>query len=156
MQHIFLIPLVESIEPVDLLEIASRNKITVGTVKTLRDYIDLCSRSDISNSAILMIAEAPLLVMARNADQFFDELPTVLTAVPDVPYLSIWSTTATVFPGMSFDEFKGKFRKSGHSQQSSGGMARYNSQHRIPDDTNLPSGLEEREEDADFEAPGLA
>lgn len=118
---IYIIP--ASGNPADLLEAATRARVPVLQVKTVREYI--LGTHEVP-MAIGVVPTEVLLVLNRHASTLLLELPSAVFAVPGLIYDSGWNTYATAYPAVDASELMAKLSKSGRLANTPDELERQN------------------------------
>lgn len=105
---IYIIP--STGNPEDLLTAASRARVPVIQVKTVREYI--LATHEVA-MAIAIVPTEVLLILNRHASTLLSELPSAVFAVPGLIYDAGWNTYATAYPAVDAGELMSKLAKSG-------------------------------------------
>lgn len=118
---IYIIPAAGN--PSDLLDAATRARVPVIQVKTVRDYI--LGTHEVP-MAIVVVPTEVLLVLNRHASTLLSELPSAVFAVPGLIYDAGWNTYATAYPAVDASELMAKLSKSGRLANTPDELERQN------------------------------
>lgn len=118
---IYIIPAAGN--PSDLFDAATRARVPVIQVKTVRDYILGTHEVPL---AIIVVPTEVLLVLNRHASTLLSELPSAVFAVPGVIYDAGWNTYATAYPAVDASELMAKLSKSGRLANNPDELERQN------------------------------
>lgn len=104
----YILPLVGEFDKIS--DLATRARVPVTTVSTIREYI-LATQDGTMH--IVAVSSRDLMIMARHAQTLLTEMPTVVISAPGLIYEGSWLTHATAFPAVDWTELEAKMLKSG-------------------------------------------